>query len=280
VQLLAAVPMPMQGSREEASFASVVKGLINRRLDPTRSPAAMGADAARGMASSFLQLAYPWARTPGSSALPEGLEGPDAVLAGVLARNALTRGTFRSAGGSPLADVLDVVPLLRPDHLRATELSSAERLASAFEERVTVLGWSPSGLRLLSDVTASGSESYRPASVHRLVSVIARAARRLGNELTFDASGEMLWARVREALNDLLTGLFQSGALRGASPAEAFHVRCDRTTMTQTDIDAGRLIAEVRFDAAAPIERIRVLLSLDDAGQLSLRMAGVLQEAA
>jgi hypothetical protein len=36
----------------------------------------------------------------------------------------------------------------------------------------------------------------------------------------------------------------------------------------------------VRFDAAAPIERIRVLLSLDDAGQLSLRMAGVLQEAA
>lgn len=280
VQLVASIPMPLEGSTEEGAFSATVITLIDRRLDPTRSPCVMTPDQVRGMASSFLQLAYPWARTAGSSALAEGLESPDAVLTGVLARNALTRGSFRSAGGSPLADVIDVFPLLRPEHLRGTALSSNGRLASAFEERVSLLGRAPSGMRLLSDVTATACESYRPASVHRLVSVIARAARRLGDEMTFDVSGESLWARVRDTLTDLLTVLYQAGALRGASPAEAFQVRCDRTTMTQSDIDAGRLIAEVRFEAAAPIEQIRVLLSLDDAGQLSLSMVGIQQEAA
>jgi uncharacterized protein len=145
---------------------------------------------------------------------------------------------------------------------------------------VSVLGDSPSGMKVLTDVTPSVVESYRPASVHRLVSVVARAARRLGEEITFDVSGETLWAHVREVLGRLLTGLFQAGALRGASPKEAFRVRCDRTTMTQSDIDAGRLIAHVVFDASAPIEQIRVILSLDDAGQLTLSSADSAQEAA
>jgi hypothetical protein len=280
VQLLAAVPMPLQGTREEGNFAPLMKALIDRRLSIAINPAALDADAPRGMASSFVQLAYPWVRSPGSVRLPEGLEAPDGVLAGVLARNAIIRGTFRSAAGQPLADVIDVYPLLRPDHLRATETSRTERYATAFEERVSVLGHSPSGMRLLSDVTPSVMEAYRPASVHRLVTVVARAARRLGEEITFDVSGETLWARVREVLRTLLTGLLQAGALRGASPKEAFTIRCDRTTMTQSDIDAGRLIAHVVFDAAAPIEQIRVILSLDDAGQLTLSTADSAQEAA
>ncbi len=280
VQFVAAVPMPLQGTPEEGAFAPLIKDLIDRRLADDVNPATLDADSPRGMASSFVQLAYPWARSPGSVRLPEGLESPDAVLTGVLARNAISRGTFRSAAGQSLADVFDVYPLLRPDHLRALETSRAQRYATSFEERVSVLGHSPSGMRLLSDVTPSVVESYRPASVHRLVSVVARAARRLGEEITFDVSGETLWARVREVLRMLLTGLFQSGAFRGASAAEAFRVRCDRTTMTQSDIDAGRLIAHVVFDAAAPIERIRIILALDDAGQLTLSSADSTQEAA
>lgn len=280
VQLLAAVPMPLQGSREEGAFAPLIKELIDRRLSVDINPASLDADAPRGAASSFVQLVYPWVRSPGSARLPEGLEPPDAVLVGVLARNAITRGTFRSAAGLPLTDVIDVYPRLRPDDLRATETSRAQRYATSFEERVSVLGDSPSGMKVLTDVTPSVLESYRPASVHRLVSVVARAARRLGEEITFDVSGETLWAHVREVLGRLLTGLFQAGALRGASPKEAFRVRCDRTTMTQSDIDAGRLIAQVVFDAAAPIEQIRVILSLDDTGQLTLSTADGAQEAA
>jgi hypothetical protein len=280
VQLLAAIPIPLVGSEAEASFGSLVKRMIDRGLYSLPLTFPSPTKLARGLASSFVQLTYPWVRTSVSEALPERLESPDAVLAGVLARNALTRGTFLSAAGSQLADVYDVYPLPRPEHLLAYEMSRRERFVTALHERVSILGRSTAGMELLSDVTASADESYRPASVHRLVSVIVRAARRIGEDMTFGTSGEAMWAQVRGRLNTLLAALHQAGALRGASAAEAFQVRCDRTTITQADIDAGRVIADVRFEAAAPVERIRVVLALDDAGHLSVAFADTAREAA
>lgn len=42
--------------------------------------------------------------------------------------------------------------------------------------------------------------------------------------------------------------------LLGAKPAEAFFVRCDRSTMTQTDIDEGRLSCLVGIAPLRPAE--------------------------
>ena len=53
-------------------------------------------------------------------------------------------------------------------------------------------------------------------------------------------------------------------ALNGASVSEAFSVRCDRTTMTQNDLDNGRLIALVTLTAASTIETISVEASHGD----------------
>lgn len=279
-QLIAAIPLPEPGSVAEARFSARVKELIDRRIAGRLPVVTNPGERTRGLASSFIQLAYPWLRTTASDALPERLESPDGVLAGVLARNALTRGTFLSAAGLGLADVYDVYPLLRPEHLLARDEVRADRFATAFDERVSILGRSPAGMRLLTDVTPSIDESYRPANVHRLVSVIVRAARRVGEATTFDVSGEEMWALVRNQLESVLLTLLRAGALRGASPAEAFRVRCDRTTMTQTDLDAGRVIADVRFTAAAPIEQIRVVIALDDAGRFTAALADVGLEAA
>jgi phage tail sheath protein FI len=133
-------------------------------------------------------------------------------------------------------------------------------------------------MRLLSDVTLSGTERYRPASLHRLLSAIVRAAQRIGHEIVFESSGERLWARLRAQLEGLLGALYQEGALRGGTPEEAFRVRCDRTTMTQSDIDAGRVIAHVEIDPAAPIDSITVVLALDAAGELALLSLGLALE--
>lgn len=40
----------------------------------------------------------------------------------------------------------------------------------------------------------------------------------------------------------------------GAKPEEAYFVRCDRTTMTQNDIDNGRLICLIGVAAVRPAE--------------------------
>jgi uncharacterized protein len=280
IQLVAAIPLPQPGSLAEARFSARIKGLIDRRVAGRLPLAWSPGELTRGLASSFIQLTYPWLRTTVSDSLPERLETPDGVLAGVLARNALTRGTFLSAAGSILGDVYDVYPLLRAEHLLARDESREDFIATAFDERVSILGRSPAGMRLLTDVTPSIDDSYRPANVHRLVSVIVRAARRIGETTTFDASGEAMWARVRKQLDSVLLTLLRAGALRGATPREAFRVRCDRTTMTQADLDAGRVIADVSFTAAAPIEQIRIVIALDDAGGFTAALADVGLEAA
>jgi phage tail sheath protein FI len=88
--------------------------------------------------------------------------------------------------------------------------------------------------------------------------------------MVFANSGEGLWRRLRSGLEALLLGLWGAGALDGASAAEAFAVRCDRSTVTQNDLDAGRVIARIELSVAHPIERITVVLAMDEGGQVSL----------
>jgi len=264
-QLIAAIPMPVEGTRGDRDLmeflADKSETLLSSRLNGTP----------RGLATAFLQLTYPWARTPGSTNLPEQLESPDAIVAGILARNALTRGAYFSAAGLHLADVSDVKPVLRRYQMMQGHADDDRRkIKHTLLERVSLLVPTPRGIELASDVTTSLEESYRPANINRLVSIIVRAARRLGEDFAFESSGEQLWAKLSESMTILLQGLWEAGALRGATPSEAFYVRCDRSTMTQNDIDNGRVIALIQFDAAFPIERITVVLAMDEGGQVSL----------
>ena len=116
----------------------------------------------------------------------------------------------------------------------------------------------------------------------RLLNLIVRAARLAGEQFAFANNGEELWRRLRNSLTQLLTALWADGAFDGVTPAEAFDVRCDHTTMTQADLDAGRVIVRVEFTAAVPIERIVAVLAMSDAGQVSLvsaQRAGAGREA-
>lgn len=268
VQLVAAIPLPhpeasasasaQVWTAEDAPYAFLLAGGHLPRIQ-----------------SAFVQLVYPWARTPGSVALPEGLESPEGLLAGVLARNSLMRGTFRSAMNLGLLDVHELSPVLDRGTLSAMPPAAAgTHPARSLRDRVSVLGPTPGGLSLLSDVTTSPHESWRQAGVNRLLSTLIRASRRAGQEVLFEPSSERTWRALVSQLESLLVRLWEVGALRGQSARDAFQVRCDRTTMTQDDLDAGRLVAELVFDAAAAIERIHVVLTVAEAGAISLQAEG------
>jgi phage tail sheath protein FI len=85
----------------------------------------------------------------------------------------------------------------------------------------------------------------------------------------------LLWARVATFLGQLMTRLWQLDALDGDTITDAFSVRCDRGTMTQNDLDNGRLVAEVSFNAAATIELIRVTLAVETSGTSAQSIAAL-----
>jgi phage tail sheath protein FI len=106
------------------------------------------------------------------------------------------------------------------------------------------------------------------------VASIVRAARLIGEDIVFSNSGDAGWRRLQSGLEALLLGLWGDGALDGATSKDAFEVRCNRSTMTQADLDSGRVIARIEFVVARPIERITVVLGMDEGGHVSLVSAG------
>jgi uncharacterized protein len=275
VQLLASVPIPAEGLRPGASAGLARDELLAFLTGEGWLRGTLAEDPA-SLASAFVQLAYPWVRTTGSGLLPEGFEPPEGALAGMLARNALLRGTFRSAGSLAPGDLWEVFPVVGRDQLegRFHDLSGDAGPERALPERVCLFGPTPRGIRLLSDVTTARDESYRPAPVSRLVAAVVRAARRVGEALAFEASGPALWRQVEESLTGLLGAVAAEGALRATSGEAAFEVRCDRTTMTAADLDAGRVVAVVTLAPAAALESIVVVLGLEEGGGVRVLEGG------
>jgi phage tail sheath protein FI len=133
---------------------------------------------------------------------------------------------------------------------------------------------------VLSDVTTSNFSVHRPANVNRIISMVIRIVRLAGEDYVFENSGEALWAEITQRLSEVFRLLFDLGALRGKQANDAFYVRCDRSTMTQQDLDSGRVVVEIQFDPAASIESIEVVLAMQQGGSVSLSSIGMQQAVA
>jgi hypothetical protein len=256
VLLLAGVPQPLQtGTTGSANAQEPELALLEQM--PLGAPATSQPEGRDRHAR--LQLVWPWLETRRSSDLPEQIEPPDGVFAGLLAANALTRGTFRSVGGQPPAGTFALHP--EPSTGRGPD-SPSERLA----ERVCLFVREAEGLQLRSDVTASGELEWRAGGTCRLMNAIIRAAQRFGEAHLFETNGPALWTNLKRSLDGLLLAFWDEGALNGTTPVEAFSVRCDRSTMSQNDLDNGRLKAEISLHPAAAIGTITVVLDLAASG--------------
>lgn len=261
VQGLFALPLP----------APDAAGPLAKNLDSPAHLLGLGAgrtlDAADGIASAFVQLVFPWVAAPGSDRLPGGFEPPDGVMAGVLARTIPELGAGHSVGRQRLRGVQRFFPILSDEVLRP---GGPDGDPAAFLSRVSVLGSTPDGPQVLSDVTTSPSRAHRPACIGRLTAALLRTARGLGDLVTFEPAGEDLWQRIRSQLERLLNQFYAAGALAGRTAEEAYSVRCDATTTTPNDRDNGRVVVEVRFLPAHPVGEIVVVLALRESAVTAL----------
>jgi hypothetical protein len=273
VQLVAALPLPDADSSASKDLLGFLheQGWLAGNLDSNNS-----------IASSFVQLAYPWLKTSASDWLPAGIEPPDGALAGLLARNAITRGAYRSITGIEQKDVQNLHPQLSQRQIQAKYAKAASNASptAALRERLSLFGFTPDGISLLSDVTSTNTLAHRSAQISRIISMILRAARQAGEEYVFDNNGEQLWAQLVQRMNDVLRLLYNLGALRGKEPEDAWFVRCDRSTMSQQDIDSGRVIAQIQFEPAASIESIEVILAMHQGSSPNLASIGITQAVA
>jgi len=90
--------------------------------------------------------------------------------------------------------------------------------------------------------------------VRRFLSFLERSVYEGTKWVVFEPNDDRLWTRVRDEILIFLRDQWRQGALLGVTEKEAFYVRCDQATMTQDDIQLGRLICEIGLAVVRPGE--------------------------
>jgi phage tail sheath protein FI len=110
------------------------------------------------------------------------------------------------------------------------------------------------GNRVWGARTVSSDPEWKYVNVRRLFIYVEHTLDKGTQWAVFEPNNERLWANVRRMVEDFLLVLWRDGALIGEKPEEAYFVRCDRTTMTQNDLDNGRMICLVGIAPVKPAE--------------------------
>ena len=118
------------------------------------------------------------------------------------------------------------------------------------------------GIRVYGGRVISSDSDWKYVNVRRLLIFIEASIDRGLQWVVFEPNAEPLWARVRRSIANFLTLVWRNGGLEGTKVEEAYFVKCDRTTMTQTDIDSGRLICVVGVAPVKPAEFVIVRIGL------------------
>jgi uncharacterized protein len=170
------------------------------------------------------------------------------AVAGVYARVDETRGVFKAPANELL---LGGMSLTAP--VATAEGTALNSLGVNVLRNFPGKGNLVWGARTLDGADAQGSEwKYIPA--RRLALYLEESLYRGSQWAMFEPNDEPLWAVLRSSFNKFLNSLWRQGAFQGVKSEEAFFVKCDRTTMTQDDIDQGVVNVLVGFAPMKPAE--------------------------
>lgn len=122
------------------------------------------------------------------------------------------------------------------------------------------------GIRVWGARTATSDPSWKYINVRRLFIFIEESIKANTNWAVFEPNDEVLWVRVKRTIDVFLTGLWRNGSLAGSAPSEAFFVNIGRDTMSQDDIDNGRLICVIGVAPVKPAEFVIFRISQKTSG--------------
>ena len=188
--------------------------------------------------------------------------GPSGAIAGLMARIDGTRGVWKAAAGTE-ADLRGVVGVQRrlSDGENGVMNPRAVNAIRLFPNGI--VSW---GARTMDGDDTFGSE-YKYSCIRRLANYILESNYRGLTWAVFEPNDEPLWAQIRLNVGAFMHNLFRQGAFEGATPRDAYFVRCDSTTTTANDRNLGIVNIIVGFAPLKPAEFV-VLHLQQMAGQI------------
>ncbi|WP_437312526.1 phage tail sheath family protein [Sorangium sp. So ce385] len=176
---------------------------------------------------------------------------PSAAIAGIYASVDRDRGVWKAPANVSVAAVIGPVLKITSEAQDALNVDPTAgksiNAVRAFTGKGTIV-W---GARTL----AGNDNEWRYISVRRLFIMIEESARKATSFAVFEPNDMTTWLKVKGMIESFLYGLWERGALAGASPAAAYFVNVGLgKTMTNQDVLEGRMIVEIGIAAVRPAE--------------------------
>ena len=211
--------------------------------------------------TKYAALYHPWLLIP--DPFPTNLTTiadypipPSGHVLGIYARTDIERGVHKAPANEVVVGI---------QGLRHTLSKGEQEILNPYPSNINVIRdfrHDNRGIRVYGARVITSDPDWKYVNVRRLLIFIEDSLDRGLQWVVFEPNAEPLWARVRSAIASFLTVVWRNGALEGTTTDEAFFVKCDRTTMTQADIDNGRLICIVGVAPVKPAEFVIVRIGL------------------
>ena len=181
---------------------------------------------------------------------------PCGAVAGVIARTDAARGVWKAPAGLDAA--LNGVPQL--------SININDQESGQLNQRgINALRAMPAAGRVIwGSRTRLGSDGraseWKYLSIRRLALYLEESLYRGTQWVVFQKNDEPLWAQIRLNVGAFMQDLFRQGAFQGQTPREAYFVKCDSSTTTQSDINQGVVNVIVGFAPLKPAEFVVIKL--------------------
>jgi phage tail sheath protein FI len=211
--------------------------------------------------TKYAALYHPWLSIPDPypvtlSRIQDYAIPPSGHVVGIYARVDVERGVHKAPANEVVRGIVGLQRLLNKEQ---------QDILNPYPVNINVIRdfrLHNRGIRVFGGRVITSDSDWKYVNVRRLLIFIEASIDRGLQWVVFEPNAEPLWARVRRSISNFLTLAWRNGALEGTKVEEAYFVKCDRTTMTQTDIDQGRLICVVGVAPVKPAEFVIIRIGL------------------
>jgi uncharacterized protein len=234
-----AAPVPIKGGKGDAAKDSGAP-------PPSAPPAGLRP---RTSPSGYGAFYFPWIVVPDvlSPKAELGTAPPCGHVAGIWARTDAKRGVHKAPANEPVRGALNVTYRVTPEE--QGQLNSNGVNCIRFFPQLGITVW---GARTV----AEAASEWRYLNVRRLFIMIEQSIVNSTNYVVFEPNDRSLHKQIRRDISAFLTLVWRDGALVGATPEEAFFVKCDEETNPPEVVDAGQVITLIGIAPVKPAEFI------------------------
>ena len=194
--------------------------------------------------STYAAMYHPWLEMYDAGARRPAYFPPSGAMAGIYARTDLERGVHKAPANEVVRGCTGLSCAYNEGEQDILNPIGVN-LIRAFTGR---------GIRVWGARTISSNGLWKYLNVRRLFIYVEESIKANTNWVVFEPNSTTLWSRVTRTIEAFLATCWRDGALAGSTPSEAFFVECGPTTMTQDDIDNGRLICQIGIAPVKPAE--------------------------